>query len=219
MNRSSETLQLKGETPLAQGRMRLVFRHPLNPGLLVKVIIPEIIDQRWGSGAPWYKKRRRYGQYVSFIRETEEYIAGCAGGHDAPPFAQKILGYVDTDYGLGMIVKAVLDREGNPAPTLGRIISQGGLNDKVKADLEAFVTAVVGSDLIVADFNLQNIVYGHDDRHGDHFVLIDGLGLSTILPFKVLSRAFNRFSKKGRVKRMYARIERNLRRVAEAGPS
>ncbi|MBX3740893.1 MAG: hypothetical protein KF712_07880 [Akkermansiaceae bacterium] len=216
MTSPAELLELKGETPLAQGRMRLVFRHPRDPALLVKVIRPDILDERWGSGAPWYKKRRRFGQYISFIRETEEYIAGCAGGGDAPPFAQKILGYVETDYGLGMVVRAVLDRDGNPAPTLGQIVVRGGLNAKVKEDLETFVTAVVDSDLIVADFNLHNIVYGHDERHGDHFVLIDGLGLSTILPFKTLSRAFNRFSKRGRVKRMYARIDRNLRRIAGA---
>ena len=216
MTPPAELLELKGGTPLAQGRMRIVFRHPQDPRLLVKVIRPDILDERWGSGAPWYKKRRRFGQYISFIRETEEYIAGCAGGGDAPPFAQKILGYVETDYGLGMVVRAVHDRDGNPAPTLGQIVVQGGLNAKVKADLETFVTSVVNSDLIVADFNLHNIVYGHDERYGDHFVLIDGLGLSTILPFKTLSRAFNRFSKKGRVKRMYARIDRNLRRMAAA---
>jgi hypothetical protein len=214
MTHPAEILELKGETPLAQGRMRIVFRHPRDPALLIKVIRPDILDERWGSGAPWYKKRRRFGQYISFIRETEEYIAGCAGGADAPPFAQKILGYVETDFGLGMVVRAVLGRDGNPAPTLGQIVLQGGLNAKVKDDLETFVAAVVNSDLIVADFNLQNIVYGHDERHGDHFVLIDGLGLSTVLPFKTLSRAFNRFSKRGRVKRMYARIDRNLRKIA-----
>lgn len=216
MNPPPDFLELKRETPLTQGRMRIVFLHPRNPSLLVKVIRPDIIDQRWGSGAPWYKKRRRYGQYISFIRETEEYIAGCSGGGDAPPFAQKILGYVETDYGLGMVVGAVLGRDGNPAPTLGQIVLQGGLDDKVKADLETFVSSVVNSDLIVADFNLHNIVYGHDERHGDHFVLIDGLGLSTILPFKTLSRAFNRLSKRGRVKRMHARIDRALRRIAAA---
>ncbi|WAC20179.1 YrbL family protein [Luteolibacter sp. SL250] len=214
-----EILELKGETPLAQGRMRIVFRHPRDPGLLVKVIRPDILDKRWGSGAPWYKKRRRFGQYISYIRETEEYIAGCAGGSDAPPFAQKIVGYVDTDYGLGMIVRAVLDRNGDPAPTLGQILLRGGYDAKVKADLATFVDSVVNSDLIVADFNLHNIVHGHDEQHGDHFVLIDGLGLSTILPFKTLSRAFNRLSKKGRVKRMYARIERNLRMIAAGGAS
>lgn len=216
MTLPAELLELRDETPLTQGRMRIVFRHPRDPALLVKVIRPDILDERWGSGAPWYKKRRRFGQYISFIRETEEYIAGCAGGGDAPAFAQKILGYVETDYGLGMVVRAVLDRDGNPAPTLGQILLRGGYDTKVKADLETFVHSVVNSDLIVADFNLHNIVYGHDERHGDHFVLIDGLGLSTILPFKTLSRAFNRFSKRGRVKRMYARIDRNLRRIAGA---
>jgi len=214
MNAPAEFLELKGTEPLTQGRMRIVLRHPHDPRLLVKVIRPDIIEERWGAGSPWYKKRRRFGQYISFIRETEEYIAGCSGGGAGLPFAQKILGFVETDYGLGLVVGAVLDRDGNLAPTLSQLIARDAFDEKARRDLEAFVSAVVDSDLIVADFNLNNIVYGHDPAHGDHFVLIDGLGLSTILPFKTLSRAFNRRSKEGRVKRMRARIERNLGRAA-----
>lgn len=219
MNTPTDYLVLKGETPLTQGRMRIVYRHPSHEGQLVKVIRPDIIDSRWGSGTPWYKKRRRYGQYISFIRETEEYIAGCASNGDALPFAQKVLGFVETDLDLGLVVGAVLGRDGNLAPTLSQIILNGGYDAKVRADLESFVSAVVESDLIVADFNLNNIVYGHDVVAGDRFVLIDGLGLSTVLPFKTLSRRFNRHSKKGRVKRMWARIDRAFKRIEASRPN
>lgn len=204
-------IALKDQQPIAKGRMRLVFEHPSEPGLLVKVIRPDVIDARWGSGAPWYKRQRRYRQYTSYVREMEEYIAGSAGRPEPYPFAQKITGFAQTDLGLGLVMEAVKGRDGHLAPTLVQLIAEHRFDEKIRADLETFIQAVVESDLVIADFNLNNMVYGHDARHGDHFVLIDGLGLSTILPLKLLSRRFNRMSKRGRVKQMRGKIERTLR--------
>ena len=223
MSTSSEFVELKSDTPLTHGRMRLVFRDPRDSTHLIKVIRPDVIDARWGSGAPWFKKRRRYRQYISFIRETEEYIAGCSQGGAALPFAQKILGFVDTDLGLGLVVEGVMDREGNLAPTLSMLIAARSFGPEQQAALERFITSLIESNLIIADINLNNIVYGYDPRHGERFVMIDGLGLSAALPLKAISRSYNRRSKMRRVKRMRARIERGLRRFpvagADAGPS
>ncbi|HSP43046.1 MAG TPA: YrbL family protein [Luteolibacter sp.] len=204
----TELLRLDGIEPVARGRMRLVFRHPHDPSLLVKVIRPDVIDQRWGSGMPWYKKRRRYGQYISFIRETEEYIAGYAQHGASVPFAQKITGYVETDLGLGMVMEAALDREGNVAPTLARLAKGKLVDDTIRAELECFAAALIESDIIVADLNPANIVRAYDPERGHHFVLIDGLGVSTILPFKRFSRALNRASKRKRVAALWERIGR-----------
>ena len=206
---SSSVLQLKDTPPITQGRMRMVYRHPEEPRLLVKVIRPDVIEQRWGSGAPWYKSRRRYRQYISYIRETEEYVAAYAQHGTSLPFAQKIVGFTETDLGLGLVMEAALDREGNLAPALPTLFKRQAFDRKVSEDLEEFLKLVVESDLIVADLNSGNIVYAYDAaRDKDHFVIIDGLGVSTILPFKLLSRSFNRHSKLGRVKRLRFRIAR-----------
>ncbi len=213
----TELLRLDGLEPVARGRMRLVFRHPHDPSLLVKVIRPDVIDQRWGSGMQWYKKRRRYGQYISFIRETEEYIAGYAQHGTSVPFAQKITGYVETDLGLGMVMEAALDPKGNLAPTLARLAKGKLVDDTIRAELERFTSALIDSDIIVADLNPANIVRAYHPEHGHHFVLIDGLGVSTILPFKRISRALNRASKRRRVDALWERIERYLRKDESAG--
>jgi len=195
---------------VAKGRMRLVFRHPLDSSLLVKVIRPDVIDQRWGSGMPWYKKRRRYGQYISFIRETEEYIAGYAQHGASVPFAQKITGYVETDMGLGMVMEAAFDADGRLAPTLTQLALDKILDDGMRAELKRFTEALIESDIIVADLNPANIVRAFTPEHGHHFVLIDGLGISTILPFKRMSRAINRASKRKRVEELWERVERQF---------
>jgi hypothetical protein len=207
-----QTLRLADESPVAKGRMRLVFRHPHDPSLLVKVIRPEVIDQRWGSGMPWYKKRRRYGQYVSFIRETEEYIAGCAQHGSSVPFAQKITGYVETDMGLGMVMEAALDADGKLAPTLAKLALDKLFDEGMRAELHRFTEALIASDIIVADLNPANIVRAFTPEQGHHFVIIDGLGISTILPFKQISRAINRASKRKRVAALWERVGRFMSR-------
>jgi hypothetical protein len=206
-----QVLRLADETPVAKGRMRLVFRHPHDPTLLVKVIRPEVIDQRWGSGMPWYKKRRRYGQYISFIRETEEYIAGYAQHGGSVPFAQKIIGYVETDMGLGMVMEAALDADGNLAPTLAQLALDKIFDDGMRAELQLFSADLIESDIIVADLNPANIVRALDPEHGHHFVIIDGLGISTVLPFKRISRAINRASKRKRVEDLWKRVEHQFK--------
>lgn len=206
-------VSLKEAEPLAKGRMRLVFRHPHDASLLIKVIRPDIIGQRWGEGAPWYKKRRRYGLYISYIREVDEYIAAYASHGKPLSFAQKITGFVETDFGLGLVMEAALDEKGNLAPTVSELINTRRFDDAASQLLEHFIDAVVASDLIIADFNLNNIVLAHDRVLGNQFVLIDGLGLSTIMPFKLVSHAFNRWSKRGRVKRLRNRMERTRKNV------
>lgn len=203
-----EIIRLNDSEPLARGRMRLVFRHPEDPSLLIKVIRPDVIEQRWGSSTPWYKRRRRYGRYISFIRETEEYIAAYASHGGSLPFAQKIIGFAETDLGLGLVMEAVTDKDGNLAPTLAELFINRAFDERAAKALDLFIERIVESDLIVADLNVSNMVYAHDEREGHRFVLIDGLGLATVLPFKLLSRSFNRRSKLGRVKRLRNRMER-----------
>ena len=202
----SELLALARERPLAQGRMRLVFRHPLNPNLLVKVIRPDVIAKRWGEERQWYKMRRRYGHYVSYIRECEEYIAGWAGHGGALPFAQKIIGFVTTDLGLGLVVEAVLDEDGGLAPTLASLVKRRAISPELRAEIDSFLDDLVASNLIVADLNPTNIVRGIAPGGGHRFVVIDGLGLSTVLPFKLIP-AINRASKRKRARALWKRLE------------
>lgn len=213
---SSSVLQLKNIPPLTQGGMRLVFRHPEDPRLLIKVIRPDVIERRWGSGAPWYKRSRRYRQYISYIRETEEYIAGYASHGSSLPFAQKIVQFAETDLGLGLVMEAAMDREGNLAPSLRDMFINHAFTRQASDDLDVFLGQLVESDLMIADLNAGNLVYAYDAaRDKDHFVVIDGLGVSTVLPLKLLSRFLNRRSKLGWVKRLRLRMVRMAKKYPQ----
>lgn len=56
------------------------------------------------------------GQYALFMREINEFLATCADTGKAPSFAQKIIGLIETDLGLGLITEAARDREGESRP-------------------------------------------------------------------------------------------------------
>lgn len=199
-------LFFKNVTPIAQGRMRAVYIHPNNSGLLVKVIRPEVIDQRWGSGMPWYKSHRRFNQYISYMREIAEYVAMYARYERSLPFAQKIRGLVETDMGLGLVTEALRTESGDIAPSLGSLLSDHLVTDEVRNALDSFIEQVVASDVIIADLHPGNIVYAHFDGEGSRFVMIDGLGLANILPLKSVFTSLNLKSKRRHVARLRARM-------------
>ena len=201
-------VRLKDREPLAIGGMRLVFRHPADPALLIKVIRPEVIEKRWGAGAAWYKRHRRFKHYISFAREADDYLATYASHGKALPFVQKVVGFMETDYGLGLVVEAALDRDGNLAPNLRDLLRRQRVDRVVREKLEEFLADVIESDVIVADLNIGNMVYAYDPVLGDRFVLIDGIGMASVLPFKQLSRTFNRWSKRCRVRNLHQRLAR-----------
>jgi hypothetical protein len=200
-------LILKDRTPVTQGRSRLVFEHPENPDWLVKVMRPDKLDERFGSGTPWYKRRRRFGPYLSYVREIQEFVAGWSSHGGSLPFLQKIIGLVETDLGLGLITGAVRGSDGKLAPSLANMLRAGEYDEQAEAALEKFIARLLDCDVIVSDLNPGNLVYAHSEADGHHFVMIDGIGNANIWPLKAMSRRFNRRSKLGRYRKLRGKIE------------
>lgn len=195
-------LKLKDVKPVAVGCMRLVFQHPRNPDWLVKVIRPEAIEERWGKKRAWYKRPRRYGRFSSYIRELQEYVAAWASHDGSLYFVQKIEGFADTDLGLGLVVRAARDRSGGYARSIVQLMEAGEFTPEVEAALERAMRQILDSDIVVSDPHAGNFVYAHTPEHGDHFVLIDGLGNNNLIPFKFISRTINRRSKLRRFEKL-----------------
>jgi hypothetical protein len=201
-------LLLKDAEVVAAGSTRNVYRHPDNPAHLVKVIRPSAIEERFGSGAPWYKfRRRRYRHLIAYLREIREQIAVHAVGGDYPPFLQKIVGIVETDMGMGFVVEAVLGRDGNFAPTVADLIQRGQLDRPIRAKLDQFLEDLVASPVIVADLNPSNVVLGYTPHEGEHFVLIDGIGFKNIIPLERMSAYANRWGKARKASQFRAAVE------------
>lgn len=211
-------LALKDAEVVAAGSTRNVYRHPHDPALLVKVIRPAAIEQKFGSGAPWYKfKRRRYRHLIAYLREIREQIAMHAIGGAHPPFLQKIVGFVETDLGMGFAVEAVRGRDGNFAPTLAELIRRGQYGPRVREMLDRFLDELLSSPVIVADLNPSNVVLGYTPERGEHFVMIDGIGFKNVIPLERMSAYVNRWGKARRVSQFRASVEQRAARASASG--
>ncbi|MFN3744258.1 MAG: YrbL family protein [Hyphomicrobiaceae bacterium] len=201
-------LVLKDAEVVASGSSRNVYRHPRDPSLLVKVIRPAAIEERFGSGAPWFKsRRRRYRHLISFLRELREQIAVHALGDGHPPFLQKIVGIVETDLGMGVVVEAVLGRDGDFAPSVAGLIYRGQFDQPTRSKLDRFLEDLVASPVIVSDLHPSNVVLGYTPERGEQFVLIDGIGFKNLIPLNRMSPHINRWGKARKAGQFRAAVE------------
>ncbi|MFT6180156.1 MAG: hypothetical protein ACI9NQ_001144 [Paracoccaceae bacterium] len=201
----NKVIALKDLTPLAKGGSRFVFRHPDNPDHLIKVIRPEVIEGRFGTGTKWYKRLRRFGKYLSYQREIQEFLAVLATTDEAPNFLQIIVGFAQTDLGLGLVIEGVFQAEGELAPTLGDLLKNHRYNKKVEAALEECFTKILACPVVLSDYNVGNFVYLEIENR---FIMIDGQGNANSLSLKGLSARANRKAKLKRFDRFRTRIGR-----------
>lgn len=199
--------KLKGTDPLSFGGVRWVFKHPEDPDLLIKIIRHDAIEARFGKKTKWYKRPRRYGIYLSYIREIQEFITIHAKFNTHYPYLQRIVGFAQTDLGLGLVVQAIHGKDGQLAPTLRQIIDIGNYDETIQKALSEHLELLLNTDVVINDLNAKNMVYAYSPEKGHYFVLIDGLGNNTILPFKQWSKTISRRSKLKRFKELYRRIE------------
>jgi hypothetical protein len=110
------------------------------------------------------------------VGSRREQIAVNSIGWDHPFYLQKIVGFVETDMGMGFVVEAVRGRDGYYGPTVKELIRRGQLDRQARTKLDHFLDELVASPVIVAYLNTSNVVLGHTPELGDHFVIIVGIG-------------------------------------------
>ena len=211
-------LKLEGLTPLAKGNVRLVFAYPGRPEMVVKVMRPDPPLGRNLRVGKWLQGLRRYDPYLVFLREIREFVCGCTASGAPLDFVQKVRGLVETDMGLGLVTDAALDKEGNLAPTIARLIAEGKYIGQVEEAFEEFVVKLLASDLVLSDLHERNLVYAVGRDGKESFQLIDGLGSSSFVPFKNWSLSINRRSKEKRVARLRKRMARRMEAYLAGNP-
>lgn len=170
-------LKLKDKKPLAIGKRRLVFEHPSNPGWLIKVSKKSASPEKCRTLKELYQCiSSRYAYMTSFTRELREYILSRYVDHGTLiDHLPTIIGFEDTDRGLGLVVNAFFDSAGRLAPTLSSLIQENQLTDNRKIKLEELFNKILDSDLVIGDLNPRNLVLIHHYTKGECFMLIDGL--------------------------------------------
>ena len=206
----NQLVHLKHLEPVAIGRQRYVFVHPDDPGLIVKVVTEGYVARRSDKGGRpykrWYKNYIRSRHHQVFLREINEHLALRAAESSLPRYVQEIVGFAETDIGMGVVSRAVRDRNGDLAPTLRTLLEEGRFDGEARGHLDEFFCWLLHSVVVIGDLNAGNVVYGYDPQWGDHFVVIDGIGDKNIIPLSSMSARLNRMSKERRIKRINEEI-------------
>lgn len=207
-------VELKNARPLASGAYRDVFQHPRDDGLLIKVIKP-IFAERDARRANWFERWQGLGAYKSLMREIEKYLILRGRGQHDLPFIQHFAGIVETDLGLGMVVRKVRARDGGIAPTIAEIVRIRGLDPDLVARIDALRDDVIRHHVVFGDISANNIVEAADAEHAHRLVIIDGLSDRLWLPVNSLSLTFYRAYCDRRFARMMDAL-RNIDRSRDA---
>jgi hypothetical protein len=204
---SERVIELVSETPLAIGSKRLVFEHPFDRGLVIKVMRSEFSDKTLAKGMNRLRVVRRYHYSATFVREVREMIEVRFELLSHPTVVQRIVGFAETDLGLGMVSLAARGRDGNLAPTLHQMMRRGEVDAAARQALQRFCDDVLECPIVVGDLHPGNIVYAYNDERGHHFVMIDGIGDKTLVPLLRLFPTLRARAKRRKIQWIWAKLD------------
>lgn len=198
-------------TPIASGNNRDVFSHPDDADLLIKTVKREVLEKRNSPDASWNKRLfRRYKHYQNFLRECQEHLVSRLDEYGLTDFVHTVVGFVDTDRGVGFVTRAERDQSGGYAKTLLKLIEEDRFDDEARRAFERFKEDFLASPVIVTDLSTRNIVYSYSGPNGPRFVLIDGFGEKNLIPFNSAFRWCHMRSKRKRLMRLVKAIQRAI---------
>lgn len=199
----TERLILSHSEPVASGSRHLIYQHPLERNLLVKVHRP-------AAPPRWYKLHRRlYGPSIGFVREIREQLLVWSRCNRHPEFLNRIVGVCETDAGAGMLIERLEDEDGNLAKNLTATIVGGHFDAEKKSALAAFLDQLRTSPLYFDDLNAANIVYAFDGKSRRYrFVLVDGIGHKVLIPIGRMIPVFEKRRRRAQLRMLDGEIIR-----------
>jgi len=208
---TQEPLNLSHYQPVANGSSRWVYLHPHQAGFLIKVLKNKLPAQQVYGLKNRLKALKGRHKLTRHMREIEQYITvkSCRDDkfiHHLP----MMTALYDTDMGFGIVVEAITDADGQLAPTLTDIIKAGQMTMQRITLLELFFERLLKSDVVAGDVHGKNIVLETQPEGTERFVLVDGLGDSTIVPTRALSWWINRYKKIEGIKKQRKRYTARL---------
>lgn len=199
------------------GASRNLFENKMYPDILIKTIKPSAQtaggNRKVKSRLFFFKKWRRFGAYMVFRRELEEYLnlaRKFSGDRKELPIA-KIFGFVPTSQGLGMIVERVASRDGSLAPTLRRLIQERRFEQKHLDGLNEFFRQASQFHVVLMDCNLGNFVWSDAHDGCPRVICVDGTGEKSPVGLNAMSNLFNRI----KLRRYRARLHAQIRAQGE----
>lgn len=183
-------ISLTHETPFAVGDHKAVYIHPNDSSLLIKVV-HEAGLEALKAKYPWSMKFRRLPNYWEFLHEMVEHLAVRELMSPAESYIENVIGLVDTDLGVGMIVEAIRSPTGEVAPTLRNLIQGNTFKQKHEDALNEILDWIVNTNVIIRELTTTNMVWNDTTQR---FVIIDGIGSKPLLTLRSFSKRYNKRS-------------------------
>lgn len=207
-------IDLSSWTKCAEGSQREIYESAGEPDVLVKVVKSRCRGEH-GARKPtrrrhWFRKFRRFGAYMTFRRELDEYLEQArkidGENHFDLPIP-RILGLVHTSGGLGLMVERIANRDGRLSPTLAQLIAADRLTASHLGLVDRFFERCQAAHLVLMDINPGNFVV--TDRNGaDEIFCIDGTGEKQFFRLYAGSRLLNGIKLHFARKKLLRKIDR-----------
>ena len=204
---SDHVVDLAGAVPFASGDNRLCFRHPGYADRCIKVLRNGRTKQLHAA-SPLYKKIMRETYFDDNRREYSAYqqpaVARSEGTYAR--HLARCYGWTRTSLGDGLVTDLITDADNQPAQTFETYLLQHGLDAMAQDAVAEFSCFLRSSLILTKNLMPHNLVLAPNDL-GHRLVLIDGLGLSTLLPLAKYSRYFAQRHVEKRVQWFNFRLE------------
>ncbi len=189
--------QLSERTLIGRGHKRDCHAHPDAPNLCIKVA--RHADRWQESAIEWY--------YITHLKQRRvplDHIIDCYG-------------WVQTNYGSGLVVERIRDGDGSPALTLCDAISAGKVDmNQTDIMLRKLKRWAISHGVAVAELNEVNLMV-RKQGNDTNLVFIDGIGSRRKADWKfTLYQRYPWFARM-KTKRQWKRQEKEMRRALRSG--
>lgn len=195
---------LKNQKPVGRGSEKIVYSHPKDQNKLIKVVNPNYITFM-KKERPITYRLKRLSRYWGFSNMVTEHIASREEGIRNKHYIQSLIGFVDTDMGLGIVVGAVRNIDGSIANSLGDLIRKGLFQQRHQQALNDLLNWMIDINIVFRDPGLDNLVW---NEINEHFVIIDGIGSRPLFSLRPYCRWYNLRSNRRRAKKIQSRVKK-----------
>ncbi|MGF0537323.1 YrbL family protein [Agrobacterium sp. ES01] len=215
-----KTLQFSDKIDLAEwqliagGASRDVYVHDDYPEIVLKVIRENRRgpngEKRLRSRRKFYRHIRRFGAYLSFSREFDEFLEQArrfSGDEDVALPIARIYGFIHTTRGLGMLVERLRGPSGETAPTIRDVLRKHGPQPWVFELVDECFEVMRKHHIVMADCSPDNFVLTGDGKGGQRIVCIDGTGDKSAIHIYAVSGTLNALKLKRYRKRLQDTID------------
>lgn len=196
-------IELANLQPQFWGSVRVVYVHPNNSDLLIKVPRQEAHD-RIAQVPEWKKRFKPLGAGSMNMHELRETM------RLRPQPAQRLkhffnaVAMIQTDLGWGLVVEAEYDSNGNYAATIASMVND---EERYKKPLAAFMDWLNDTPAVFYDLNPWNVLLAHRDGK-DEIIAIDGMGEKSAIQFRTYFPSINKKKNQKEKERFFRFIDK-----------